>query len=98
VTAGSRTSDYDFSLPADRIAQTPLDRRDESRLMLVERDTGRITHRVFRDIVDLFAPGDALVLNTTKVFRARLWGVATPGRPPRCSCSAHSETTATRQW
>src|SRR6185437_2037588 len=74
VTAGDRTSDYDFALPEGRIAQRPLDRRDESRLMIVERDTGRITHGRFRDIERLPAPGDALVLNTTRVFRARLLG------------------------
>jgi len=74
VTAGDRTSDYDFALPAGSIAQRPLDRRDESRLMIVERETGRITHGRFRDIEGLPAPGDALVLNTTRVFRARLLG------------------------
>jgi len=74
VTAGDRTSDYDFALPAGSIAQRPLDRRDESRLMIVERETGRITHGRFRDIEGLPAPSDALVLNTTRVFRARLLG------------------------
>jgi S-adenosylmethionine:tRNA ribosyltransferase-isomerase len=78
---GTRTSDYDFSLPADRIAQAPLERRDESRLMVVERTTGRITHRGFRDIVELIAPGDALVLNTTRVIRARLLGTRDSGAP-----------------
>jgi S-adenosylmethionine:tRNA ribosyltransferase-isomerase len=81
VTRGDRTSDYEFELPTNRIAQTPLDRRDESRLMLVERATGRISHHVFRDIVELIAPGDALVLNTTKVFHARLLGHRDSGAP-----------------
>ena len=54
---GSRTADYDFALPADRIAQAPLARRDESRLMVVDRGAGRVSHRVFRDIVELIAPG-----------------------------------------
>jgi S-adenosylmethionine:tRNA ribosyltransferase-isomerase len=71
---GARTSDYDFALPADRIAQQPLARRDESRLLVVRRETGQIQHRRFRDLVELIPPGDALVLNTTKVFRARLLG------------------------
>ena len=71
---GARTSDYDFALPADRIAQQPLARRDESRLLVVRRETGQIEHRRFRDLVELIPPGDALVLNTTKVFRARLLG------------------------
>jgi S-adenosylmethionine:tRNA ribosyltransferase-isomerase len=81
VIAGDRTSDYDFELPPDRIAQAPLGRRDESRLMVVERATGRITHRIFRGIAELIAPGDALVLNTTRVFRARLLGVRDSGAP-----------------
>jgi S-adenosylmethionine:tRNA ribosyltransferase-isomerase len=71
---GTRTSDYDFALPADRIAQQPLARRDESRLLVLHRDGGAIEHRRFRDLPELIAPGDALVLNTTKVFRARLLG------------------------
>lgn len=71
---GTRTCDYDFALPADRIAQEPLARRDDSRLLVLDRASGIITHRRFRDLVDLIAPGDALVLNTTKVFRARLLG------------------------
>lgn len=81
MTRGDRTSDYEFELPPDRIAQTPLDRRDESRLMVVERATGRITHHVFREIVDFMAPGDALVLNTTRVFHARLLGRRNSGAP-----------------
>ncbi|HEX6535144.1 MAG TPA: tRNA preQ1(34) S-adenosylmethionine ribosyltransferase-isomerase QueA [Gemmatimonadaceae bacterium] len=81
MTAGDRTSDYDFALPPERIAQSPLDRRDESRLMVVERATGRITHRVFRDLATLVAPGDALVLNTTRVLRARLLGRRDSGAP-----------------
>jgi S-adenosylmethionine:tRNA ribosyltransferase-isomerase len=78
---GTRTSDYDFPLPADLIAQVPLERRDESRLMVVDRTTGRITHRIFRDIADLTAPGDALVVNTTRVIRARLLGTRDSGAP-----------------
>lgn len=81
MTAGDRTADYDFELPPDRIAQTPLDRRDESRLMVVERATGRIAHRRFRDLVELIPAGDALVLNTTRVFRARLLGRRDSGAP-----------------
>lgn len=71
---GSRTSDYGFDLPPDRIAQTPSERRGDSRLMVVNRDTGEITHRRFSDIADLIPSGDAIVLNTTRVFRARLLG------------------------
>jgi S-adenosylmethionine:tRNA ribosyltransferase-isomerase len=69
-----RTSDYDFTLPADRIAQTPADPRDASRLMVLDRAAGSISHRTFRDIAHMIPPGDVLVLNTTRVFRARLLG------------------------
>ncbi len=78
---GTRTSDYDFSLPADRIAQAPTARRDESRLMVVHRDSGEIEHRTFRDLPELIPPGDALVLNTTRVYRARLVGTRDSGAP-----------------
>jgi S-adenosylmethionine:tRNA ribosyltransferase-isomerase len=71
---GLRTSDYDFLLPESQIAQHPAARRDESRLLVVDRATGRFTHRGFADIVDLFAPGDVMVLNETRVFPARLLG------------------------
>ncbi|MGH7718330.1 MAG: tRNA preQ1(34) S-adenosylmethionine ribosyltransferase-isomerase QueA [Gemmatimonadaceae bacterium] len=76
-----RTSDYDFPLPRELIAQHPLEKRDESRLMVLDRATGRITHGVFRDIADLIPSGDALVLNTTRVFRARLLGTRRSGAP-----------------
>jgi S-adenosylmethionine:tRNA ribosyltransferase-isomerase len=67
-----RTSDFDFDLPAELIAQHPLELRDRSRLLVVERATGELHHRVFIDLLDLVAPGDALVLNETRVFPARL--------------------------
>ena len=76
---GSRTSHYDFDLPVDLIAQQPAERRSDSRLMVVNRSTGEISHRKFSDIVDLIQPDDALVLNTTRVFRARLLGVRDNG-------------------
>jgi len=81
VTAGDRTSDYDFELSPDRIAQYPAEPRDESRLMVVERASGRITHHRFRDLRELVPAGDALVLNATKVFRARLLGKRDSGAP-----------------
>jgi S-adenosylmethionine:tRNA ribosyltransferase-isomerase len=78
VTAGAapgdRTSDYDYDLPDRLIAQHPGARRDESRLLVVHRASGRLEHRTFRDLAPLLAPGDALVVNTTRVFRARLLG------------------------
>jgi S-adenosylmethionine:tRNA ribosyltransferase-isomerase len=81
MPSGLRTSDYDFALPADRIAQVPAERRDESRLMVVDRASGKIEHRRFRDLPDLLTRGDTLVLNTTRVFRARLLGRRDSGAP-----------------
>src|ERR1700722_18214358 len=69
-----RTSDYDFTLPAGRIVQTPADPRDASRLMVLDRASGSISHQTFRDIGQIIPPGDVLGLNTTRVFRARLLG------------------------
>ena len=79
ANAGARTADYDFVLPADRIAQVPADRRDQSRLMLIDRASGTIDHRRFADIVELMAPGDAMAINTTRVLRARLLGTRESG-------------------
>ena len=78
---GSRTADFDFELPQHLIAQRPLAKRDESRLLVVHRGTGVIEHRTFRDIVDYVAPGDALTLNVTRVLRARLLGNRDSGAP-----------------
>jgi S-adenosylmethionine:tRNA ribosyltransferase-isomerase len=78
---GSRTSDYDYELPPERIAQTPADRRDDSRLMVVRRDSGIIEHRRFAALADLVAPLDAIVLNTPRVMRARLLGARDSGAP-----------------
>lgn len=71
---GLRTSDYDFDLPPERIAQAPAERRDASRLLVVDRATGALSHRVFSDLVEYVPAGDALVLNETRVFPARLLG------------------------
>ena len=76
---GTLTADYEFDLPRDRIAQTPAERRDRSRLMVVDRATGTIEHRHFADLAELIPPGDALALNTTRVFRARLIGTRESG-------------------
>jgi S-adenosylmethionine:tRNA ribosyltransferase-isomerase len=76
-----QTSAFDFPLPAELIAQRPLERRDESRLMVVNRTSGSIEHRQFRDLVDIIPPGDALVLNRTRVLRARLLGKRDSGAP-----------------
>src|SRR6202051_4966478 len=78
---GTRTSDYDFDLPPDRIAQHPPARRGDSRLMVVNRTTGEISHKQFSDLEQLIPSGDAIVLNTTRVFSARLLGVRENGTP-----------------
>ncbi len=69
-----RVADFDFDLPPELIAQHPLPRRDDSRMMVVDRKTGRIRHSRFREFPDLMGSGDLLVLNNTKVFPARAWG------------------------
>jgi S-adenosylmethionine:tRNA ribosyltransferase-isomerase len=69
-----KLTDFDYELPESFIAQTPAEPRDSSRLMLLDRQTGEIQHRIFRDIVDYINPGDVLVLNVTRVIPARLHG------------------------
>jgi S-adenosylmethionine:tRNA ribosyltransferase-isomerase len=74
MPAGLRTADYDFDLPEGLIAQAPLARRDASRLMVVVRATQSIAHRRFTDLPDLLVAGDLLVVNRSRVVRARLLG------------------------
>lgn len=78
---GSRVADYAFELPESLIAQAPATSRDESRLLVVDRSSGTTAHHRFRDIVDIIPRGDALVVNTTKVMRARLLGQRPSGAP-----------------
>ena len=70
-----KVSDFNYDLPQELIAQVPIDKRDESRLMVLDRDNQTINHKVFRDILDYLKPGDCLVRNNTKVIPARLYGV-----------------------
>jgi S-adenosylmethionine:tRNA ribosyltransferase-isomerase len=79
VSSALRTSDFDFHLPPEQIAQHPSERRDASRLLVADRSTRRITHRVFTDLVELIEPGDLLVVNETRVFPARLNGYRAGG-------------------
>ena len=81
MPVGLRTSDYDFVLPPELIAQQPAARRDASRLMVVDRAAGTITHRRFTDLPALVQPGDVLAVNTTRVIRARLLGTRDSGAP-----------------
>ena len=70
----TKLSDYDYNLPKEFIAQQPLGNRDDSRLLILYRNTGKIEHRKFREITDYFSPGDFLVLNDTKVLPASIAG------------------------
>ncbi len=74
-----RTEDFDYDLPPDRIAQRPAEPRDASRLMVLDRATGRIEHRIFRDLPRLLRPADVLVINETRVLPARLRARKVPG-------------------
>lgn len=69
-----KLEDFDYYLPEELIAQTPLVKRDESRLLVLDKETGKIEHKKFYDITDYLTPGDTLVLNDTKVLPARLIG------------------------
>jgi S-adenosylmethionine:tRNA ribosyltransferase-isomerase len=73
------TSAFDYELPGDRIARFPAEQRDQSRLLVLQRETGSIEHRTFHDIIELIPGGDALVLNETRVFPARLLGTRPSG-------------------
>lgn len=74
-----KTSDFYYDLPQELIAQTPLDRRDGSRLMVLDKDTGAVKHMHFYDLPGLLRPGDCLVLNDSRVLPARLLGHREPG-------------------
>ena len=69
-----KVTDFDYDLPKELIAQTPIEKRDESRLMVLDRSKQTIEHRKFKDIVEYLKPGDVLVRNNTKVIPARLYG------------------------
>ena len=69
-----KLTDFNYNLPEELIAQTPIQKRDESRLMLLDKNTGEIQHKIFKDIIDYLEPGDCIVRNNTKVIPARLYG------------------------
>ena len=70
-----KLSDFNYDLPKELIAQTPIEKRDEARLMVLHRSNQTIEHKIFKDILDYLKPGDCLVRNNTKVIPARLYGV-----------------------
>ena len=69
-----KLSNFNYDLPKELLAEYPSDQRDESRLMVLHRDSGKIEHKTFKDVIDYFEDGDSFVLNNTKVFPARLMG------------------------
>ena len=69
-----KVSEFNYDLPEELIAQVPIKNRDESRLMVVNREKRTIEHKTFKDIIDYLEPGDCLVRNNTKVIPARLYG------------------------
>lgn len=69
-----KTSDFYFDLPQELIAQDPLEDRSSSRLLVLDRETGKTEHHIFKDVIDYLNPGDCLVINNTKVIPARLFG------------------------
>ena len=86
--------DFDYILPPEMIAQRPIDRRDESRLLVLHRDTGAIEHRRFRDVASYLRPADALVINDTRVNPWRVTGRrATGGRIDGLLFEAHADGT-----
>jgi len=69
-----KVSDFNYELPEELIAQHPYDKRDEARLMVIDKNTQKIEHKVFKDVIEYLQPGDCLVINNTKVLPARLYG------------------------
>ena len=74
IATDLQTSDFYYDLPEERIAQHPLEPRDTSRLMVLDRQSGSIEHKIFRDVIDYLREGDVLVINDSKVIPARLYG------------------------
>ena len=70
-----KTFDFYYDLPQELIAQTPMEPRDMSRLMVIDKNTGEIEHKIFKDLIDYLRPGDCLILNDTRVIPARIYGV-----------------------
>ncbi len=69
-----KLSQFKFNLPKELLAETPAKNRDESKMMVIDRATGKITHKKFKDLLNYFDDGDTMILNDTRVFPARLWG------------------------
>ena len=86
-----KLSDFDYPLPEDLIAQVPLAERDASRMLVLERDSGKITHSHFRDLLSFLSPGDLLVFNESRVVKARLEGKRKGGGAGALECFVLSD-------
>ena len=69
-----KLSEFSFDLPEELIAEYPSDNRDEARLMVIHRKTGKIEHKLFKDVLNYFSEGDVMIMNNTRVFPARMYG------------------------
>jgi S-adenosylmethionine:tRNA ribosyltransferase-isomerase len=92
ITPGLTVSDFEYDLPPERIARYPVDRRDESRLLVVSRETGFLRHLIFREVGALFRAGDVLVVNESRVLPCRLLGKKPTGAPAEILLLRPSET------
>ncbi len=92
-----RTADFDFPLPPELIAQAPAPNRDQSRLLLLQRQTGRLEHRQFRDLLDYLKAGDVLVMNNSRVIPARLRGIK-PDTGGQIEVLLYEENAANDWW
>lgn len=70
-----KVSEFNYELPERLIAQHPYDKRDEARLMVLDRQAQNVEHKIFKDVINYLKPGDCLVINNTKVIPARIYGV-----------------------
>ena len=85
-----KTSDFNYELPPELIAQTPIPQRDASRLLVLDKNTGAWQHRHFYDLPEYLRPGDCLILNNSRVLPARLLGHRLPGGGARPRCAGGS--------
>ena len=80
-----KRQDFYYELPEELIAQDPLENRESSRLLVLDKKSGAISHHIFREIINYLNPGDCLVINDTKVIPARLIGEKGPASPSCCT-------------
>ena len=93
-----KTHDFYYDLPEELIAQTPVEPRDHSRMLVVHRGDGKLEHKHFYDILDYLRPGDVLVVNDTRVIPARLIGERAGGGAREGCCSSSLAPRSGRRW